>query len=398
MFFIKNPSQPSYIEGDDFEAYWNHMATAGGSDNVIERFAMPGQAQKQEWAQQMVAQQYQNQWNSESSKIQRGKEAGINPHIMAAGISGAGNTSPVSTPPAADSAAANSVGSVAQLGQAASGALDSTMNAYEKLALTGVERDAKKAEARKLLSEALHNDWLAYAISEMLPEQKANERADTYLKLANFDNAREEKKAIQKKVDEMQANIDKMKEQEALYRKQGNFVEAEKLRTEAVTAGVELDNYQKEEDKKWREKYRYNPNNPVDVTLMNAAVDDNDKVVDAIGKSIESSSYHERKGYNMAEIEDAYKKAFEEAKANADVAAMFKEFNVDVDTWSQIFVDMWHAATENPDDIKGAAAKMINLFLTMLSNFQASANYEGSPSGNRIGSHDKPKAGSRYGK
>ena len=333
-----------------------------GEGSILESWLMPGNAQQREFGQQVALQEMQNEWNSESEKMARMKKAGINANVAAAGIAGAGNSPSVGAPNSAIGAGAAGVGSAAQIAGAANDALNAGINAYEKLSLTGIEADRRKAEIRDLLSSALHNDWLAYSISEMLPLQKANERADTYLKLANFSKAREEKKLISKRILEAEENITRIKNQAALFEKQGNLVEAQKLYVEAQTAQVNLENDKLQWDKDWRAKYKYDNNAPVDVALEQAMVNDApDDVVNAIGESVKGVSYNKQKGFNDAEIEDAYLKAFNEFKAKADVDADFAPYMAMIEANKQTIIDFMKMMTENPNDVKGILSKLMNL-------------------------------------
>lgn len=363
--------------------------------SIIGNFLMPGYQQQAEYGQQVALQQMQNDW-SVKGKMAAGIEAGINPHTMAAGIAGAGTPS-TGSPNSAIGAGAQGVGAASQAANSVAGGLDSAMNAYEKLSLTGVEKQKRSAETVSALQAAGLSYWEAKAIETMLPDRQKNLQADTYLKIANFKNTCEEYHNIVLEHDRRKADIDRIQKEAYLAEQQGNLAEAQKLKVDAETAGIELDNWWKTTDKEFWENHGYRQDDGMDIALRNAAANGKTEAAEAVGKAIEDSSYNQQKGVNRAEIEDGYKKAFEEAKANADVAAMFKEFNVDVDTWSQIFIDMYESILENPSSIKGVAAKFINSISNLLNGSIISAHNQGSPSGNRVGPHDKPAAGGKYG-
>lgn len=304
------------------------MGQAGSLEGTaIENWLMPGRVQQREFGQQVALQKMQNEWNSEGERMKRMKDAGINPNVAAGGIAGAGASPSTGSPNSAIGAGAQSVGAAAQGASAVGDLLNAGVNAYEKQSLTPVEVDKRKAEIRDLLSSALHNDWLSYSISEMLPLQKANERADTYLKLANFAKAKQERLLIKKQVSEAEAHISELNAQASLFRKQGNLADALKLEAQARADGLQLDNDKKQWEKDWREKYKYDPSAPVDVALEQAMVNDaSEDVVTTIGESVKRISYNERSGFNEAEIDDNFNKAFNEFlgqnAANAEYAHM----------------------------------------------------------------------------
>lgn len=395
-FFIMpyNPynGQSNHSSNDPIQNAFNNYATyygegsSGLQDTIIGSWFNPGLVQDKEFAQQVSLQQMQNDWNSAPNQMELMKKAGINANVAAQGIAGAGNSPSVSAPNSAVGAGAAGIGSAAQMVGAASEALNSGINAYEKTSLTGVEKDRRKAEIRNLLSAALHNDWLAYSISEMLPLQQENERADTYLKLANFDKAREEKKLVIKRISEAEENITRIKNEAALLEKQGNYVDAQKLYVQAETEQVKLENDKLQWDKDWRTKYKYDNNAPVDVALEQAMVNDApEDVVSAIGDSVKTVSYNTQKGFNDAEIEDAYIKAYNGFKAKADVDADFAPYLAMIEANKSSIIEFVKTVLDNPNDLKGLFAKLVNL----IGQFGLSSQLDKGPVNNAT----KPHAG-----
>lgn len=297
------------------------------TDSIFWQWFFPGAEQREQFGQQVALQEMQNEWNSEPERLKRMKDAGINVNTAASGIAGSGASPSVATPPTTPSAGAAGVGAAAQGLGAVAGLADSAVNAYEKFSLTAVEKERRKSEMANLLASAFHNTWLGRAVAEMLPLQKENERADTFLKLANFSKARSEKKLFDERVKVETERITEIKNQATLLEKQGNLVEAEKLKVSAQTAQIQLENDKLQWDKDFREKWHFDNTKPVDNALIEAmAFEEGDALgaVETIGKSVETIAYDNQKGFNKAEIEDVYYKAFNNALGNADVAPYLK--------------------------------------------------------------------------
>lgn len=372
-------------------AFNHYIDAANGSmdygpymGSVIENWLFPGAQQDREFGQQLLLQDAQNQWNSETEKMRRMKEAGINLATAAGAVAGSGNAPATSSPNSAVGAGASlpsAVGSLAE--NVAAG-----VGAYEKLSLTPVEREKRSAETVAALEAAGFSHWEAKAIEVMLPDRQKNLQADTFLKIANYRNTCEEYQNILIEHDQRKADIDLKQKQAYQAEKSGNLAEATRLKVEAETDLLDYTKWWQETEKNFWIEHGYKSDDPLDVSLRNAAANGKQGAAEAVGDAIEKYNYSQQHGLNKAQIEDAYKMAFEEAKANADVAAMFKEFNVDVDTWAKIFADTWHEALENPSNLRGIVAKAIN---QMAIAFGFAKN--GTPS-----QPQKPVAGSKYGK
>lgn len=81
----------------------------------------PGEVQEKEFGQQIALQQYQNEWNSEDARMQRMKEAGINPLTAAGAIAGQGTSPSTGSVPSAIGAEANTLKTIADIGSGIAG-------------------------------------------------------------------------------------------------------------------------------------------------------------------------------------------------------------------------------------------------------------------------------------
>lgn len=344
FFFMPRNPYDTIIEDAEATARGQMMGT-----DIFSQFLNPGRQEVVEFGQQVALQKMQNDYNSAPNQMELMKKAGINANVAAAGIAGAGNAPSAGSPNSAIGAGSQGVGAAAQAAEAANNAVNAGVNAYEKVSLTGVEREKRKAEIRDLLAAATHNEWLAYAVSEMLPEQKRETQANTYLKLAQYANAKEEFFNIQKEYEVKEAEVKRLKAERDLAVQQKNYVAAEQLKVEAETAGIELDNWKKNRDKEWYEKYGYDRNNPVDNILIDGMISGNDEVVTAVGESVKLSTYSERKGFNQAEVEDGFDKAFNAGLGDQASAAEYAEYRYEIDV-AKMAVAAYLEALASGDD------------------------------------------------
>lgn len=342
------------------------------ADNVLNQWLNPGLQQRIEFGQQVALTKYQNEWNSEGAKMKRMTDAGINPYLAAQGIAGVGgSTSQVAAAPnSAVGAGASSVGAASQaLGSAAQAAGVAT-DAIDRFSTLSGRKEKLHADTVQALEAAGLSKWEAKAIATLLPDRQKNLRADTYLKLGQYRNTVAEYRNIRKEYDVKVQQIDTMKKQADLYRKQGDLAKATELRVQAETAGIDLDNWWKQTDKQFWLDHGYRPDDEMDIALRNAAANGHDVDVEKVGDAIENYSYRERKGFNTAEIEDVYSKVFEEIKANA----AWKPYLSRIEAHKQHLIDIVQTQLENPDDLRGFVAKLMNLIGSLfgVSNLESS--------------------------
>lgn len=365
-----------------------------GSDlagSIFEDWLYPGAQQEREFAQQVALQDAQNQWNSEQEKLRRMKEAGINLATAAGAAAGSGNAPATSSPNSAVGAGASLPSAVGSLAEN----VGAGVNAYEKLSLTPVEREKRSAETVAALEAAGFSHWEAKAIEVMLPDRQKNLQADTFLKIANYRNTCEEYQNILIEHDQRKADIDLKEKQAYQAEKSGNLAEATRLKVEAETDLLEYNKWWQETEKSFWLEHGYKSDDPLDVSLRNAAANNKQGAAEAVGDAIEHYNYRTELGIKTADVEKAYEEAFDEAKGNADVAAMFAQYNADVESWKQIFVQLWTQALENPKDIKGGAMKFINMINNIIYTAGAAVAF---PIADKAGTNSAPKSGSRYGK
>lgn len=294
----------------DWLSYWQQRASTMYND-VVSQWLYPGLQQEKEWSQQMLATQYQNEWQSEEARMARGKAAGINPYTMAEGIAGSGGHGSVAgPPPSAVGSGANSLGAAANLAGQVVGAATGAAGVAETLGLLDVRKQLLSNQAFEALMAGGLSKWSALSISTLLPYQQWNHVADFYNKLANFDyvsqqidNLKAEHDNIVARYDEIIANVGlKYSEMEV------NEAIAAKTNEEA--------RYWKATNDCWSQN-GYDRNNPVDVALMNAKVNGNTSSAAAIGESVYQFHNQLKNGELDSLLEHQYALSSADAMARA---------------------------------------------------------------------------------
>lgn len=335
---------------------------------LLDNLLYPNLRQRKEFGQQVALTQMQQDF-AVSGKMAAAKEVGINPHTMAAGIAGSSAPS-ASAPNSATGAGAAGVSSLSSLADSASNVASVGVDAADRLSTLSARRDKIKAETIQSLLAAGLDEWQAKAIAEMLPDRKRNLRADTYLKLGQYRNTVAEYRNIRKEYDKKIEEINVLKQQADLLEKQGNLAQAEKLRVEAQTRGIEIDNWWKETDKNFWIEHGYSQDDPLDVSLRNAAANGKDVDVDKIGQSVETFNYDQERGKRDADVDTAFDLYFNEQGGKEAVSADYAPYYAAIQANKQQVIEFFKMLYDNPNDIKGLIGKFVNLVANLGSAIQ----------------------------
>lgn len=253
-------------------------------------------AQQAEFEQQEYLMDKQNEYNTPANQMARMQAAGINPNTAAAAIAGGGSLS------AQPSQVATNTQGTANALQAVAGGIGSLAGAKSDVAeanrtneLVSYEANKMSAETCKALEDAGLSHWSAMSISTLLPYQTANQKADFYLKLAQYDNCRADYQnilanhnAILQDIELKKATISQMDYQNAL---------------------IAEDTRWKQQENDHFDKWQYRSDVPNDVALRQSIIAGNGSA-DSIGQAIEISEQKAASGQFMAEEAYAYNIAY----------------------------------------------------------------------------------------
>lgn len=311
-------------------------------------------AQNKEFAQQEYLQDKMNEYNSPVEQMKRMREAGINPNLAAQGISGSGNESAQAPSVASNSggtaagvtAAADSLGSVA-------GSVQSLASANETNKLLSLRADNIRASTVGTLEKAGLDHWNALSVATMLPYMEANQTADFYLKMAQYDNTRAEYQNI---LDQHDLNL-------------------ENIRLTGSKADEAAENARfAKETTDFFVNHGYRDDAPSDIALRNSIVSGRKEQAGAIAGAIESASYSSNYGAFKADADTAYQRMYNSLKADADTAferneksalglasgnADYASYLNDLEIYKSDvtnFMQMWFAL---PDSLKGFAVQFL---------------------------------------
>ncbi len=189
-----------------------------------------------------------NEWNSAAAQMQRGKEAGINPMLLAAGISGSGATATPMQSQGASAGMNNNAESPFSVANQLMQGLETGTNTIDKIGkLIGFGKqnkaDIKLANetAKKTASETSIN-WHNFKRLEK-----------TYQDFIR--GAKADADAAEKHVKELQALIDKYNAEKELIDKQKNLVDEQVNTQEEITKEERLKRWELEFKKKFRDTF-----------------------------------------------------------------------------------------------------------------------------------------------
>lgn len=279
----------------------------GRYGNVFGRWLYPGAAQEEEFGQQMAYQEWMNDYNTPQHQMERMIAAGINPNTAAAGIAGAGNqAAPVSAPNSAIGAGAAGMSAAAGVGEALNNAADIAGNKVAQFAKLGLEKENLRASTAQLLEQAGLNHWEAMSISELLPDMKAEKKADIYLKIAEREKVIQEYQNLTVEYDKKWQEIEEIKQNVVYLKQLGDVAQATEQEILARTKEQEVKNWFAEEDKKLWQNHGYRMDDPIDCSLRNSMINGKTDAAATIGQAIETGSNRAALGSLSAESEFAY--------------------------------------------------------------------------------------------
>lgn len=368
-------------QADNNETAWQLNATNSEYNGILSRWFNPGEAQKQTWSQQMVSQMYQNNWNSEVSKMNRAKEAGINLNTAAAAIAGGAASSvaspaaqPVGDPVSGAASVGQSVAAGANAftqGKANLAAADASSaaadKAREETKYVGQLAQSQIMEKVGILSDYFENNGCGSIEAAQLAITLGEGDFSTVLHILNADGSvrkykhqmdllDNEVKNEDKRFEEIGANIAYLsaKEGEAnaneLYlaekQKHEDILGQIDQRRRDILDGLRADPYFDQ----WQTLVYLADKYGVDSPEYNNCL-----------KQIKDSYYYQAKGLNQAEIEDGYNKALSSLKADKDLQSLYAPYLAMIEANKQAVIDFIKMITENPKDIQGIIGKLANL-------------------------------------
>lgn len=318
-------------------------------DTILGQWLFPGVQQNQEVAQQFEMQQYQNEWNSETARMERMKAAGINPNTAAAGIAGAGASPSVPSPNTASSPDPASIpNSISEAAGVIGQNVLAGSQANEINTLLGVNKEKIHSETVANLEKAGLDHWSAMSVATLLPTLAPNAMADIYMKLAQIDNVRAHYDNIVAEHDEILSNIRRNDAQASLMEQQ-QLTEAENTRFTKATTDFFIE-------------HGYRDDAAGDVALRNAIVtgkgDPNE-----IGNAIYNASHSYARGRYDAETETAYNRMLAEARAKAETDVDFAQYYNDLRNYSELvkaLIQLEYTTGSGMMEILDRVASMIN--------------------------------------
>lgn len=385
----KNRNNPIVAAMEDFEAYYGEGST-GLMDTIFGHWFEPGVEQSKEFAQQVSLQQMQNEWNSEQEKMRRSKEAGINPATAAANI--AGDSAPSAGAPNSSSGAgaslpsaidaANNAASVVTdipLKRSQAKANDSTANLNNENAgqvkpLANAEIASKMGKLAKDYEECGLDSIAAAAASivigsgdysTVLHILQSDEKIRGYERKMNL--LKEQIRVENRKWKELESQVYLNQALEGEATANENYLAAKEQHEqvlqrldelqEQIMNGMRADPYWSEFQAGWNIASKYGTDSEQYRNYMTFTKD---------------FWYNRQKGYNQAEIEDIYDKVFNEIKANA----AWKPYLSKIEAQKQHLIDIVKYQLENPDDIRGFYAKILNMIGSIFGVMEIEGNSE----------------------
>lgn len=278
MFMSQNTQPLIGANGRTFEENW--ISYAGMSPyyyNLIDDISNPFLGQYIEWSQQMTSQMYQNQWESEQARMQRGIDAGINPYLMANGIAGAG-FSTMPSPNSAIGSGSASLGAVANgvagLANAFNGNLTGAVSNFSNIYKLKHEVNNIDADTQKKFMEMGFTELQSKAMSVSLKYLDDKEKVGVWQALADLKKTKQEYKNLVSTHKNIIAQYDEIIANKELLIATKGEVEAKKIVDEAEASKLKALTQWQNIENNFFLQHRYKLGSPIYEGLRDAVVGD----------------------------------------------------------------------------------------------------------------------------
>lgn len=255
-------------------------------------------AQMREFQQQEYLQEKQWEYDNPVNQMRRLIAAGVNPALAAQGVAG-GNQS-AAAPTVASPSSAPAAGLQSATG-AVQGAVQTGMDAYEKVRLTEVERKKRLADTVNILENAGLTKLNAQGMAISLEYLGEKERLNVATLIANLDNIKKSHEVMTKQIEQYDMQIKEMDKQIELMTIQGDYTSALKVQADKNTAVLE----QQRLSLKWhndvRESLDVDLTLPAAANLLKFALEGNNQGFEIIGNTIFRSEFEGSRGRATAE-------------------------------------------------------------------------------------------------
>lgn len=321
-----------------FENDWSTYGTsydAMYNGGVLHQALNPGEAQYREFSQQMVAQMYQNWYNSPAEDMKRKIAVGVNPYAAAAGI--AGSPSSGDAPSVPSSAVGEGNRTLNTLADAAVNTANAITGGVASLG-DGIPKLAKLAPELELLDKEIESKLLGNGLtSEQIYAWKVdnkyrdeNSQADLRLKGLQAENYSQQWKLMEGQYQLVTQQIDTELEKLRLMQAEGSNLVASKEYYEKLKEKTDYEaQFAKARIDFWKERGFDILASSTDAILVQMI--ENGKSISNIVQ--EMSNYYQQVGYARAkaenEAEAEYAGRIASARENAkSIASIITDWNV----------------------------------------------------------------------